>query len=113
MANLLQGTNQRSADVNVGKVDVVSRPSRKTVDEVHCIWIPAALFGASLAQDDIQRVSLPSSEDSQYYRGQNKRDQYEKRRGQARKIPAPDTAFDPNMQRMKDDCDHQGQKDGR
>src|SRR5271157_924459 len=95
MANLLQPTNQRSAQIKRGEVNVVSCPSRQTIDEVHRIGIPTTLFCASLAQQEVQRVSLPGNEDSQYYRWHNNSDQDQNCRGQTCQIPALDAALDP------------------
>jgi len=94
MANLLQPTNQRSAHIKRGEVNVVSRPSRKTVEKVHRIGIPTTLFCASLAQE-VQRVSLPGNEDSQYYRWHNNSNKDQKSRGQTCQIPALDAVLDP------------------
>jgi len=44
MANLLQRTNQRSPQIKRGEVNVVSRPSRQTLDEVHRVGIPSILL---------------------------------------------------------------------
>ncbi|MFZ3188828.1 MAG: hypothetical protein WA180_10220, partial [Candidatus Sulfotelmatobacter sp.] len=85
---------QRSAQIKRGEVKVVSRPSRQTLDEVHRVGTQTTLFGASLAQQEVQRVGLPGNEDSQYYRWHNNSDKDQNRRGQTCQIPALDTALD-------------------
>src|SRR5450631_2108324 len=94
VAHLLQPTKQRSAQIKRGEVNVVSRPSRKTVEKVHRMEIPTTLFCAFLAQE-VQRASLPGNEDSQYCRWHNNSNKDQNGRGQTRQIPALDAALDP------------------
>jgi hypothetical protein len=109
LADLLPPPTQRSAHVKRRDVKVLSCPAEKAIYEIRHIRIPATLFSAFRAQQIVQSADLFKNDHSQSYCRNNHGNDDQDRRYKAAAFFL-ECAVDPYMDWMKDDRDHDGQK---